>query len=197
MTMTRRDSGARLRRDRVLRVPGGLRSTRSASWPTSACRRASTTARPARPGWRCSSTLGAARPVRGPAQRHGPAVVQAVVDPVVPDGDRAQHVRARSPASSSALLLWQWRPLPDTVWSVEAGWLRGLLWTVYAAGLGRPGAQHVPHRTLRPVRPAPGPRAGPARPPTPSPGSGSRCSTGSSGTRSWSASSSRSGRRRT
>jgi protein-S-isoprenylcysteine O-methyltransferase Ste14 len=33
-----------------------------------------------------------------------------------------------------ALLLWQWRPLPDTVWSVETGWVRGLLWTLYAAG---------------------------------------------------------------
>ncbi|HZN76956.1 MAG TPA: isoprenylcysteine carboxylmethyltransferase family protein [Micromonosporaceae bacterium] len=33
-----------------------------------------------------------------------------------------------------ALLLWQWRPLPDTVWSVQAGWLRGLLWTLYATG---------------------------------------------------------------
>jgi methanethiol S-methyltransferase len=32
------------------------------------------------------------------------------------------------------LLLWQWRALPDTVWSVQTGWLRGLLWTLYAAG---------------------------------------------------------------
>jgi methanethiol S-methyltransferase len=32
------------------------------------------------------------------------------------------------------LLLWQWRPLPDQVWSVGAGWARGLLWIVYGLG---------------------------------------------------------------
>jgi methanethiol S-methyltransferase len=32
------------------------------------------------------------------------------------------------------LLLWQWRPLPDAVWSVETGWLCALLWTVYLGG---------------------------------------------------------------
>jgi protein-S-isoprenylcysteine O-methyltransferase Ste14 len=33
-----------------------------------------------------------------------------------------------------ALLLWQWRPLPDPVWSVSAGSARGLLWTLYLLG---------------------------------------------------------------
>ena len=33
-----------------------------------------------------------------------------------------------------ALLLWQWRPLPDLVWSAGPAWLRALLWTLYAAG---------------------------------------------------------------
>jgi protein-S-isoprenylcysteine O-methyltransferase Ste14 len=33
-----------------------------------------------------------------------------------------------------ALLLWQWRPLPETVWSVPSGWARSLLWTVYLFG---------------------------------------------------------------
>jgi protein-S-isoprenylcysteine O-methyltransferase Ste14 len=33
-----------------------------------------------------------------------------------------------------ALLLWQWRPLPDQVWSVPAGWARALLWTLYLLG---------------------------------------------------------------
>jgi methanethiol S-methyltransferase len=32
------------------------------------------------------------------------------------------------------VLLWQWRPLPASVWSVETPWLRGLLWALYAAG---------------------------------------------------------------
>ncbi len=32
------------------------------------------------------------------------------------------------------LLLWQWRPLPDPVWSVGAGWLRVLLWGIYLGG---------------------------------------------------------------
>jgi protein-S-isoprenylcysteine O-methyltransferase Ste14 len=32
------------------------------------------------------------------------------------------------------LLLWQWRPLPDPVWSVSAGWARALLWTGYLLG---------------------------------------------------------------
>ena len=32
------------------------------------------------------------------------------------------------------LLMWQWRPLPTQVWSVETGWLRAGLWTLYAIG---------------------------------------------------------------
>jgi methanethiol S-methyltransferase len=32
------------------------------------------------------------------------------------------------------LILWQWRPLPDMVWSVETGWLRAVLFAVHAAG---------------------------------------------------------------
>lgn len=34
------------------------------------------------------------------------------------------------------LLLWQWRPLPDTVWSVDAEWARIALWVVHASGWG-------------------------------------------------------------
>lgn len=33
-----------------------------------------------------------------------------------------------------ALLLWQWRPLPEMVWSVPSGLARNLLWVGYAAG---------------------------------------------------------------
>jgi protein-S-isoprenylcysteine O-methyltransferase Ste14 len=32
------------------------------------------------------------------------------------------------------LLLWQWRPLPASVWSVEVGWAAALLWTLYGVG---------------------------------------------------------------
>jgi protein-S-isoprenylcysteine O-methyltransferase Ste14 len=35
-----------------------------------------------------------------------------------------------------ALLLWQWRPLPDEVWSVDAAWARIPLWVGYALGWG-------------------------------------------------------------
>lgn len=35
-----------------------------------------------------------------------------------------------------AVVLWQWRPLPDVLWSVEAGWLRVLLWMLQGAGWG-------------------------------------------------------------
>jgi protein-S-isoprenylcysteine O-methyltransferase Ste14 len=33
-----------------------------------------------------------------------------------------------------ALLLWQWRPLPAEVWSVERTWARGPLWGLYGFG---------------------------------------------------------------
>lgn len=32
------------------------------------------------------------------------------------------------------LLLWQWQPLPATVWSVGPAWARGIVWGVYALG---------------------------------------------------------------
>ena len=52
---------------------------------------------------------------------------------IVPEAiERSTYVLAAS--ASVALLLWLWRPLPETVWSVSAGWLRTVLWTVYALG---------------------------------------------------------------
>jgi protein-S-isoprenylcysteine O-methyltransferase Ste14 len=33
-----------------------------------------------------------------------------------------------------ALLLWQWRPIPDPVWSVTTGWAEAALWGLYATG---------------------------------------------------------------
>lgn len=32
------------------------------------------------------------------------------------------------------LLLWQWQPMPATVWSVEVGWGVSLLWALYGLG---------------------------------------------------------------
>jgi protein-S-isoprenylcysteine O-methyltransferase Ste14 len=32
------------------------------------------------------------------------------------------------------LLLWQWRPLPGNVWTVDVGWVAALLWTLYGLG---------------------------------------------------------------
>jgi protein-S-isoprenylcysteine O-methyltransferase Ste14 len=33
-----------------------------------------------------------------------------------------------------ALVIWQWRALPATVWSIDSEWLRMVLWVGYAAG---------------------------------------------------------------
>jgi protein-S-isoprenylcysteine O-methyltransferase Ste14 len=46
--------------------------------------------------------------------------------------ERSTYVLAATAAV--ALLLWQWRPLPATVWSAPAGLATGLLWTLYATG---------------------------------------------------------------
>jgi methanethiol S-methyltransferase len=46
--------------------------------------------------------------------------------------ERSTYVLAASAAV--ALLLWQWKPLPDTVWSVDPQWARAVLWTLYLFG---------------------------------------------------------------
>jgi protein-S-isoprenylcysteine O-methyltransferase Ste14 len=51
---------------------------------------------------------------------------------VPPAVERSTYVLAASLVV--ALMLWQWRPLPETIWSVQAGWARAVLWTLYAAG---------------------------------------------------------------
>ena len=33
------------------------------------------------------------------------------------------------------LLYWQWQPMPQPVWQVEAAWAAGLLWGLYLAGI--------------------------------------------------------------
>jgi methanethiol S-methyltransferase len=35
-----------------------------------------------------------------------------------------------------ALLMWQWRPLPTEIWSIDTGWARALVWTLYGCGWG-------------------------------------------------------------
>jgi len=53
---------------------------------------------------------------------------------VPPAVERSTYVLAAT--AVVALLLWQWRPLPDMVWSVDPGWARAVLWTLYLAGWG-------------------------------------------------------------
>jgi methanethiol S-methyltransferase len=52
-----------------------------------------------------------------------------VVPPAI---ERSTYVLASS--AVIALLLWQWRPLPHQVWSVDPTWARTLLWAGYVAG---------------------------------------------------------------
>ncbi|BCJ75247.1 hypothetical protein CS0771_47910 [Catellatospora sp. IY07-71] len=93
-----------------------------------------------------------------------------------------------------AALMWQWRPLPDPVWEVSAGWAQALLWTLYAAGWAVLWSSAPSSSGTSTCSGCARRSRGSGRPPTPSRGSASRCSTASSGTRSWSASSSPSGR---
>jgi protein-S-isoprenylcysteine O-methyltransferase Ste14 len=48
--------------------------------------------------------------------------------------ERSTYVLAAS--AVLALVMWQWRPLPDEVWSVRSGEGRALVWTVYLGGWG-------------------------------------------------------------
>lgn len=51
---------------------------------------------------------------------------------VAPEVERSTYVLIAS--AVVALLLWQWRPLPDVVWAVESGWAQGILWSLYGLG---------------------------------------------------------------
>lgn len=53
----------------------------------------------------------------------------AVVPPHV---ERSTYVLAASAAL--ALLFWQWRPIPDTLWDVSNPGARALIWALYLAG---------------------------------------------------------------
>ena len=79
--------------------------------------------------------------------------VQALVDAIRAEIDRAQHLTSCWRASRSCLLFWQWRPIPHVVWQVNdpnaamtligvwklVGWLIVLL-------------EHLPDQPLRAVR---------------------------------------------
>jgi protein-S-isoprenylcysteine O-methyltransferase Ste14 len=51
---------------------------------------------------------------------------------VVSEVERSTYVLIAS--AVVALLLWQWRPLPDVVWTVESGWAQAILWSLYGLG---------------------------------------------------------------
>lgn len=52
---------------------------------------------------------------------------------VVPTSvERSTYVLASS--AVLVLLVWQWRPLTDEVWSVGPDWARGLLWAIFGTG---------------------------------------------------------------
>lgn len=46
--------------------------------------------------------------------------------------ERSTYVLATNLALG--LLFWQWRPLGGIVWNLEAGWARGLAWSLYGLG---------------------------------------------------------------
>jgi len=56
--------------------------------------------------------------LRAPAQRDGAQAVQAMVDAIRSESDRAQHLRAGWRALALVLLFWQWRPMPAVVWQI-------------------------------------------------------------------------------
>ena len=51
---------------------------------------------------------------------------------VAPSAERSTYVLATSLVL--ALAMWQWRPIPDQLWSVQNGVARAALWIVYCAG---------------------------------------------------------------
>ena len=51
-----------------------------------------------------------------------------------PAAERSVYVLLAS--AMLLLLFWQWRPLPEVVWSVDATGLQALAWIVFAAGFG-------------------------------------------------------------
>src|SRR5258705_13252650 len=110
---------------------------------------------PAAPGARARGGCGAADHLCRPAQRHGAALVQGVVDADRAVDDRALDLRPlRQPRADPALLAVaaDWHRGLDGRQSVHP---RGALGTV-RGGVGHGPRGDVPDQPLRPVRPSPG-----------------------------------------
>ena len=60
--------------------------------------------------------------------------------------------------SSLALiaLFWFWQPMGGVIWDIHASAGRDVMYVDLRRGLGAAAVRHVPHRSLRSVRPAPG-----------------------------------------
>ena len=58
---------------------------------------------------------------------------KAVVTTVIPkEMERSTYVLAT--CAALGVLYWQWRPMPDPIWSVESGMGQTLIWALFAAG---------------------------------------------------------------
>ena len=90
--------------------------------------------------------------LRRPAQRHGARGVQALVDAVVPGRSSAAPMCCCA-SLALILLFWQWRPIPQVVWSraTVASWR---CWRVVLVGWALVLLEHVPDQPLRAVRAA-------------------------------------------
>jgi len=62
-----------------------------------------------------------------------PAVKRALARVNPPPVERSSYVLVAS--ASFALLMWQWRALPEVVWHIETPVLRGVVWLVTATGV--------------------------------------------------------------
>ena len=119
-----------------------------------------------------------------------------LVDPHRAESGRAQHLRAVRNRGRWRCCCWQWRPMPDVIWSVTEPDRSRRDPRPVLARLGHPAAVHVPAQSLRAVRLAPGAGAADGLEDAGAAVPHAASSTSASAIRSISASSSASGRRR-